>query len=223
MTTFRHTFGSALFAACILASSLHAQVLSLGIGSVGNDGTLSEQVSPLYSERQRGFQFAVANDFSIAGLAVFDLGSDGWTGSPTATVSLWSENSLTEPVLTLEIAADAPLFGSSTDFAGYGQFRTATLGTPLSLLAGTYRVTADMSDIATPGVNDFIVLPTAQTITTASGVSVLGAINGTTLRTDRHAFLGGNVLFSVIPEPSTYALVFAGLVGAVAVWKRRRR
>lgn len=168
-----------------------------------------------------GYSFTTSETLSVEQLGLFDPGANG-LGDPHE-VGLWDSagNLLAQAVITSSSAATA------SAFAGHAwRFESIT---PVQIAPGTYklgafyRTTADTfvgsSEAVQAGLQLHSAISYGQAYVTTGGTEFFTEPVSTLNAQFTPGFFGPNMNFTVVPEPSTFALVsLAGLVGL-----RRRR
>lgn len=165
----------------------------------------------------RGWEFTVSQAIDVVSLGLYDNGGDGLANSHQ--IGLWSSSSTLLASTTIAAGTSATL--------GFDNFRYVTLGSAVRLNPGTFRIGAlyqvsDADDIA----------QNANPIGAAGFVSYVGARlsnsgfgDPTTPSLAAGGAFGPNFQFraatTVVPEPSSVALLLTG-AGVLAVVARRR-
>ena len=185
----------------------------------------SSQVS---SGLSRGWRFRPNVNLLATGLAIFDIDPAGLQGTGY-DVHLWTDAGIELAATRIPAGATAPLVNG---------FRTADLDSPVLLNAGEiYRVSADYGDSFVPNVVEYFRDPTAVTMnsqvtliantgTGAAGLNDFGLLaNNDEFPTtaDVQEPLGPNVVFTAVPEPSSFACLVFGFGFVGFNWFRKRR
>jgi hypothetical protein len=161
-----------------------------------------------------GTQFTVGtSDLSVTSLGIWDESQDGLAVSHD--VGLWNSGGTLLGSVTVPSGTGGSLVGS---------FRYIALGLPVTLTAGqsytlgaTYALnSADKyrPNSSTPVFSSDVSSPASRWVTSATLARPTSTASG-------FAYVGPNLQYSVIPEPTTWALLAAGLM-TVMVLRRRR-
>ena len=208
-----------------LVMTLLALATGLGLAGVAHGTTLISNM--VVSSRTDagltvGNEFVVTNPMgiSVTSLGIFDFGQDGLAVSHQ--VGIWNN------VGTLLASITVP---SGTGGTLVGNWRYIDLTTPLTLAAGsTNRLGASVGTDTWGNER----LPSGV----GAGVSIYGANYGSgvfvfpnnVVTTDGKSYLGPNMIYTVIPEPSILLSLGAGFAFLVALrppslrtWGARRR
>jgi hypothetical protein len=207
-------------------SLLFASALLCGVATVaqanGPGATLTSPGAAYTSQPYTlGYLFTLGANASVTKLGIYDWNQDGLETS--AMVGLWTDSG------TLLASAGV---GAGTSGELIGSFRYANIA-PVALTAGSSYVVGSYMDSSVVG--------TASSFGTSQGGS--GFFNPLiTFAQDRYsnfdsafgfptitdgfvggAWTGGNVVFAVVPEPASWAMLIAGFGLTGAVMRRRRR
>ncbi len=213
----RTWFASQFIAAFFGLLGTAALAFGQGPGSTVAISITGGETSNLIDHRTVGWAFSLAQPIQVNALGWYDHNADGL--SVSHEIGLWDDAS---QMLLTSISIPA---GTATTLID--SFRYVGLATPPTLLPGRYVVGGVA--IAPP---DTIV--DAASVMTAPGITYLqnrGAdpfsltllFPGQTIPSREAGFLGANFTFTVVPEPSTYAMVALGVLGLGWRINRRRR
>jgi hypothetical protein len=190
--------------------ALATPVLSNPSGTVRTDG----------GDYTVGFRFVVgANSLSVDMLGIWDNSPTGLLGAHD--VAIWTDTG------TLVGSVTVP---SGTSGTLIGDFRYATLSSPVTLTASTaYRIGAHMP----ASTGEAFLDPSAFSVTSAintvaafyggPGASIAFVVNSSGVPAPS-AYLGPNFNYSVVevPEPNSLLLLSMATVGMIRVVRRRR-
>ena len=164
----------------------------------------------------RGWEFGVSQSIQVTALGLYDEGGNGFSNSHQ--IGLWNSSST--------LLASMVMPTGTTAILGADSFRYQNLLSSVVLGAGTYRIGAlfDVNDL------DFIAFNAAPNgaagFVTYIGprLSSAGFLDPTSVSIISGGAFGPNFLFtttSVVPEPSSLALIGLGL-GVLAFARRSR-
>lgn len=177
-------------------------------------GVLNKSGTPLFSTStfttaSIGYQFTALVDIRVVSMGVFDLGGNGLVNA--ADVGIYSQAG--ELLRRIAIPPSSPL---------RGDFRYATLASPLTVAAGTsLRVAHFVSTdpwVFRSDVTDFNPLIRYDG-SVSTNISNPTALTFPNIFSTRREYLGTDFEFQVVPEPSA-PLIFS--VGACLLFARRR-
>lgn len=183
------------------------------------DGSQSDYFSDDDGPFTLGFRFRSETDLRVTGLAAFDYLGDGFTQSHT--LGLWEASSRS-------LIATATV-GPGTDGTLVGQFRYVSIP-GVSLSANTEYIVA-ASDFH-GSIQDLYASVPADAFTMAPGLKYLGPQSAgespglvfpeLQIGAPLSGIFGANLQFTVVPEPSTWALLSVGGVLGAAFCVRSR-
>ena len=191
----------------LLTLSLECQVLPADTLITGTFG------SPITPQVTYGYAFSFDQNVSVFAVGIYDAGDDGLQG--TDTLGIWTDNGT---LLT------SKLFDSTTSPTLNGHFRWLPLNSPLALAANTvYRTGVFGTD---PGLQGTI---NATSLSShINFIAEVGSGSGSfsfpwssTQRTSGSAYIGPNLQFTIVPEPSMPALF--GIAGLFLICDRLSR
>lgn len=169
-------------------------------GYVGNPSTV-------------GYTFTLASASSVTKLGFYDNANDGL--SAAVPVTIWDSAGGVRATATMPAGTNAGELSS---------YVYVTLATLVVLGAGTYTLGAYVTN------NNDLIRFNVTTITTASGVTygtpLASAGNARPTTNDfgnPNSYFGPNFQFNAVPEPSAWAMLSLGAVGAGIILLRRRR
>jgi len=169
-----------------------------------------------------GWTFTTSAPLNISALGVWDKDGNGLGDSHQ--VGIWNSSGVLQTSTTVSSGSGAAFVASGSGGSG---FRFITLGSPVTLPAGSYTVAAQFPT----GADEVAGGVTAGNLTMAPfvtyGESRQGggsfAMPGARIPGDEIAFFGGNFQYSALPEPSTFVLGALGVGGLCALGRRKFR
>jgi hypothetical protein len=174
-------------------------------------GTFGGAIAPAVTF---GYAFSFDRDVSVFGVGIFDAGDNGLAG--TNRLGIWTD---TGALLV------SKLFDSTTSPTLESHFRWLTLDTPLTLNANTiYRTGVFGSESGLQGSVQAASLSADITFIAEVGSSSgsFSFPNSSTLRTAGSAYIGPNLEFTIVPEPSVGALLGTAILGLICRNKQAR-
>ena len=159
-----------------------------------------------------GYTFTLAAPIQVTQLGFWDFNANGLEAA--VPVTLWNSAGTVQATATVPAGANANELN---------QYLYVTLATPVTLAAGTYTLGA----YVTGGDDAF--QGQITTITPAAGITYGASRAGTgtgdpttDVFNNPRSYFGPNFQF-VVPEPSTWAMLGSGVVGAGVTVLRRRQ
>jgi hypothetical protein len=171
--------------------------------------------SPITPQVTAGYAFSFDQNVSVFAVGIYDAGDDGLAG--TDTLGIWTDNGT---LLT------SKLFDSTSSPTLNAHFRWLPLDSPITLAANTvYRTGVFGTDPGLQGsIGAALLSPHINFIAEVGSSSGSFTFpNSSTQRTGGSAYIGPNLQFTIVPEPSMTA--FFGIAAILfligdKVWRR---
>lgn len=165
-----------------------------------------------------GWSFLVTSPLTVTELGLFDVDADGFTSNHSVLLTDGAVTTLLASAL-LTTAGSVPVPSTSS----LGEWRFTPLQQPVTLQPGTYGVFANFGEL---DGDDFVGNATAFTIPGVQFLTPVAVLSGsvTPAPVVTDGFFGPNLVGEVtaVPEPSTLALLGAGLAALGGLARRVR-